>query len=176
LKRTSEDASLSIGLSADFLNVSASGTLDGSDQTFSLGAGVLLRPFAFIGMGYRMHNINQPSLDVIDGAGATELRRAQAVALSYYWQERLVVTAEVFQDVGFDSAWQTRGGVELRVGRYVSLRGGLVDARASAGIGLAWRDLAFDAAFRSHEGLGDSYVVTIRYAAGEARPLYGGAR
>jgi hypothetical protein len=176
LKRTSEDASLSIGLSVDFVNVSAKGAVDGSDNAFSLGAGVLLRPFAFIGMGYRIHNLNQPSLDVVSGAGTTELKRTQAIALSYYWQERLVVTAEVFQDVGFDTSWQSRGGVELRVGRYVSLRGGLVDARASAGVGLTWRNVGFDAAFRSHDGLGESYVLTLRYAHADARPSYGGAR
>jgi hypothetical protein len=176
IKRTSEDASLSIGVGVDFATVSAQGALDGSDQAFALNAGVLLRPFSFIGMGYRIQNINQPALDVVSGGGTTELKRAQAFALSYYWQERLIVTAELFQDVGFDSSWQSRGGIELRVGRYVSLRGGLVDAHASAGVGLTWRTVGFDAAFRSHDSLGESYVVTLRYAHANARPSYGAAQ
>ena len=161
LKRTSEDASLSIGVNVDIAMASASDPIDSDDATTAFGAGVLLRPFSFIGMGYSIRNINEPSLDLVEGGASTPLPRTQTVGLSYYWQDRLTVTAELFEDA--HSAWHSRGGVELRLGNYVMLRGGLESANAAAGVGLAWRSVVFDAAYLSHEALGQSYVVTLRY-------------
>lgn len=165
LKRTSEDASLSIGASVDVVGVSAYEAIDANDTAVAVGAGVLLRPFAFIGLGYNVRNLNEPSLDLVPGGGDTPLLRSQAIGLSYYWQERLTVTAEWFEQA---SRWSTRGGVELRLGPYVTLRGGLEAARAAAGVGLVWRSVGLDAGFLSHEALGQSYIVTFRYTRKEA--------
>lgn len=165
LKRTSEDASLSIGAGVDVDAVSAYESIDGNDTAIAFGAGVLLRPFAFIGLGYNIRNINQPSIDLVAGGGDTPLVRSQAVGLSYYWQDRLTVSAELFEQA---SEWSSRGGVELKLGPHVVLRGGLDAARACAGVGLLWRGVGLDAGFLSHESLGESYVVTFRYAKKEA--------
>ncbi|MCI0451452.1 MAG: hypothetical protein L0Z51_03545 [Candidatus Latescibacteria bacterium] len=171
LKRTSEDASLSIGASVDFASISARGAIDESDTAVSFGAGVLLRPFAFIGMGYNIRNISEPSIDLVaEGAASTPLLRAQAVGLSYYWDNRLTVTAETYEDA---SSWRSRAGVELRLGPHVMLRGGLEASRASAGVGILWRSVGFDAGFLSHEALGASYVMTFRYARKEPAKPYG---
>jgi hypothetical protein len=144
LKRTSEDASLSIGASVDWVGVSAYEAVDGNDSAVAFGAGVLLRPFAFIGLGYNIRNLNQPALDLVPGGGDTPIERSQAIGLSYYWQQRLTVTAEWFERA---SQWSTRGGVELRLGPHVVLRGGIAGARASAGVGLWWRSVGLDADF-----------------------------
>ncbi|HXV12824.1 MAG TPA: hypothetical protein VEC56_01330 [Candidatus Krumholzibacteria bacterium] len=173
LKRTSEDASLSIGASVDFARVSAAGSIDENDTAVSFGAGVLLRPFAFIGMGYNIRSINQPSIDLVEGGASTPLARAQAAGLSYYWDNRLTVTAETFEDA---SSWRTRAGVELRLGPHVMLRCGLESSRASAGVGILWRSVGFDAGFLSHEALGESYVMTFRYARKEPATPYGSTR
>lgn len=170
LKRTSEDASLSIGAGVDFASVSARGAIDDNDTAVSFGAAVLLRPFAFIGLGYNVRNLNEPSIDLVEGGGTTALTRAQALGLSYYWQERLTVTVETFEEV---SVWRTRGGVELRLGPHVMLRGGLDGARAAAGVGVSWRSMGFDAGFLSHDALGESYVMTFRYARREPANPYG---
>ncbi len=161
LKRTSEDASLSIGLSVDFAAVSAQGDVDANDNAVALGAALLLRPFAFIGLGYNIRNLNQPSIDLVPGGGDTPLARAQAAGLSYYWENRLTATIEMFQDA---TSWHTRGGVELQLGPHVVLRGGLDGADAAAGLGVSWHSVGFDAGFLSHEALGESYVMTFRYA------------
>ncbi len=171
LKRTSEDASLSIGVSADIAMASASDPIDSDDAATAFGAGVLLRPFSFIGMGYSIRNINAPSLDLVEGGATTSLPRTQTFGLSYYWQNRLTVTAEMFEDA--HSSWHSRGGVELRLGNYVMLRGGLESSNAAAGVGLAWRSVVFDAAYLSHDTLGQSYVVTLRYMRREAARPYG---
>jgi hypothetical protein len=170
LRRTSEDASLSVGASVDVTSVSAHESIDAGDTAWSFGAGVLLRPFAFIGLGYNIRNVNAPSIDLVDGGGSTTLERAQAFGLSYYWQERLTVTAELFEDA---TSWHTRGGAELRLGPHVMLRGGLDGANAAAGIGLLWRSVGFDAAFLSHEALGQSYLMTFRYARQATEAPYG---
>jgi hypothetical protein len=169
LKRTSEDASLSIGASVDWVGVSAYESIDANDTAVAFGAGVLLRPFAFIGLGYNIRNLNEPSLDLVPGGGDTPLLRSQAIGLSYYWQERLTVTVEWFEHA---SRWSTRGGAELRLGPHVVLRGGLEAARAAAGVGLLWRSVGLDAGFLTHEALGESYVVTFRYARKEAPQPY----
>ncbi len=161
LKRTSEDASLSVGASVDIAMASASDPIDSDDTATAFGAGVLLRPFAFIGVGYTIRNINEPSLDLVEGGSSTPLARAQTVGLSYYWQDRLTVTAEMFEDAR--SAWHSRGGLELKLGPHIMLRGGLEAAHAAAGVGLAWGSMGFDAAYLSHDTLGQSYVVTLRY-------------
>ncbi len=162
LRRTSEDASLSIGASVDVAMVSAKGSVDDDDTAIGFGAGVLLRPFAFIGVGYNIRNANEPSIDLVEGAPNTPLTRVQAFGVSYYWQERLTVTVESFEDA--TSSWQSRGGIELRLGPNVMLRGGLDDTHVAAGLGVTWRAVGVDAAFRSHDALGDSYVISIRYA------------
>jgi hypothetical protein len=100
--------------------------------------------------------------------------RAQAVGLSYSWQERLTVTAETYEDAS--GIWRSRGGVELRLGPHVALRGGLEGGRAAAGLGLAWRNVALDAGMLAHEALGDSYVVTLHYAHDSARGRDGSLR
>ncbi len=160
LKRTSEDASLSVGASVDFAAVSAGDAIDANDNAIAFGASMLLRPFAFIGVGYSIRNINQPEIDLVAGGGATALARTQAAGLSYYWQERLIVTAEMFDDA---QSWHARGGIELLLGPHINLRGGLDGVSAAAGVGLMWGSVVFDAAFLSHEALGESYVVTLRY-------------
>jgi hypothetical protein len=161
IKRTSEDASLSVGASVDLAAVSAHDAIDANDTATGFGAGVLLRPFAFIGLGYSIRNVNTPEIDLVEGGGSTELARTQAAGLSYYWQERLTVTTEVFEDA---SSWHTRGGIELHLGPHINLRGGLDGVSAAAGVGLMWGSVAFDAGFLSHDALGESYVVTLRYA------------
>lgn len=171
LKRTSEDASLSVGASVDWDHVSAGSPVDATDDAVSFGAAVLLRPFAFIGVGYNIRNITAPSIDLVASGAGTTLDRAQTVGLSYYWQERLTATVEVFEDA--TSSWNTRGGVELQLGPHVMLRGGLDDVGAAAGVGLEWKSVGFDAAFLSHEALGESYVVTLRYLHPTSERPYG---
>jgi hypothetical protein len=171
LKRTAEDASLSIGASVDVATVSAAGEIDESDATVSLGAGVLLRPFAFIGVGYTIRNITAPDIHLVEGGPGTTLARAQAIGLSYYWQERLIVTVETYEDAS--SSWRSRGGMELRLGPNVRLRGGLDDEHVAAGLGIVWQSVGFDAALRSHDGLGESYIVSLRYARRAPETTYG---
>jgi hypothetical protein len=167
LKRTSEDASLSVGVNVELARVSAHAAIDESATAAGLGAAVLLRPFAFIGLGYSLRSANQPDLDLVAGGSVTPLRRTQAVGLSYYWQQRLAVTFETHEAA--DGAWRARGGMELTVNPHLALRAGLEDSRATAGFGVEWNRVVFDAAMRTHETLGASYLVSLRYslAAGE---------
>jgi len=161
LKRTAEDASLSVGLSLEAARVSAQGDIDDSAHALGVGASVLLRPFAFIGLGYSIHSINQPQLDLVAGGPSTPLRRAQVVGLSYYWNERLTVTVETHQAA--DGVWRGRGGAELTVSSYLALRAGLEGSDASAGFGVTWKRVGFDAAMRTDDVLGASYIVSLRY-------------
>lgn len=167
LKRTSEDASLSIGATVDLARVSVEAE-DATDETaVTFGASVLMRPFAFIGLGYSIRNVTEPAFDLIEGGGDTVLARAQAFGLSYYWENRLLATAETRQDAAGD--WKARGGLELRIERHVLLRGGLEGDHASAGVGIHTHGFTADIAMASHDVLGATYLFTLRYA----RPVEG---
>lgn len=171
LKRTAEDASLSIGVSVDVARVAVLAGIDESATAAAVGGSVLLRPFAFIGVGYAIRSINQPELDLVAGGAATPLRRTQALGLSYYWQQRLTVTIETHE--ASDGSWRGRGGLELVVNPHLELRGGLDDSRATVGFGVEWGGIAFDAGMRTHESLGASYVVTLRYSRPRTEVPYG---
>lgn len=162
LKRTSEDASLSVGATLDAARVSVSGNHDASDTQVTFGASVLLRPFAFIGLGYSIRNVTEPSFDLVEGGGNTALSRAQAVGLSYYWDQRLLATIETRQDA--DGDWKTRGGLELRIENHVLLRGGLDGDHVTTGVGINARGFSLDLAMSSHDELGATYLFTLRYA------------
>jgi hypothetical protein len=161
IKRTSEDASLSVGATVDLMRVGVAGTFDTAETAVTGGASVLLRPFSFIGVGYSIRNIIEPSFDLVEGGGDTELARAQAVGLSYYWDQRLLATVESRQDA--DGDWKARGGLELRIENHVMLRGGLDGDRVTAGAGVAARGFTLDLAMSSHDDLGATYLFTLRY-------------
>jgi hypothetical protein len=162
LKRTSEDASLSIGANVDLAHVSTEVAQSASPTAITFGASVLLRPFAFIGLGYSIHNIVEPSFDLIEGGGDTKLSRQQAFGLSYYWQQRLLATIEGRQDAEGD--WNTRGGLEVRIENHVFLRGGLDESHATVGAGIAARGFTVDLGMASNDDLGATYLFTLRWA------------
>jgi len=168
LKRTSEDASLSIGANVDFARVSTQAVGSEAHSAVTFGASVLLRPFSFIGLGYSIHNIIEPSFDVIEGGGDTTLERAQALGLSYYWQDRLLATMETRQDSEGD--WKTRGGLEVRIENHVFLRGGLDESHLTAGAGIAARGFTVDLGMASNDDLGATYLFTLRWAKATVKP------
>jgi hypothetical protein len=162
LKRTSEDASLSIGANVDFARVSTEAEASDAQSAVTFGASVLLRPFSFIGFGYSIKNIVEPSFDLIEGGGGTTLERAQAVGLSYYWQQRLLATIETRQDS--EGSWNARGGLEVRIENHVLLRGGLDQSHLTAGAGIAARGFTVDLGMASNDDLGATYLLTLRWA------------
>jgi hypothetical protein len=162
LKRTSEDASLSVGATVDLARVGVAGSFDESATAVTFAASVLLRPFAFIGLGYSIRNIVEPAFDLVDGGGETELARAQAVGLSYYWEQRLRATVETGQDA--EGGWRTRGGIELRIENHVQLRGGLDGEHLTTGVGVSVSGITLDLGMTSHDALGATYLFTLRYA------------
>jgi len=170
LKRTSEDASLSVGATVDLAHVSVDSDVGGSHTAVTCGASVLLRPFAFIGLGYSIRNLTEPSFDLVEGGGKTTLSRAQAAGLSYYWGDRLLASVESRQDA--DGDWKTGGGLELRVENHLMLRGGLDVDRVTTGVGIVARGFTADIAMTSHDELGATYLFTLRYTRPEPAAAY----
>jgi len=162
LKRTSEDASLSIGASLDLARVSTEAEASEARTGVTFGASVLLRPFSFIGLGYSIKNIIEPSFDLIEGGGDTALGRAQTFGLSYYWQDRLLATLETRQDA--EGGWNGRGGLEVRIENHVFLRGGLDQSHLTAGAGITARGFTVDLGMASNDDLGATYLFTLRWA------------
>jgi len=161
LKRTSEDASLSVGAFVDLVRVSASDRFNASDGAALLGLSAHMRPFPVIGVGYTIRNINETTLHLVDGGVGTALERQQSFGGSWFWDQRLIVSYERRQDsVG---EWHNHGGIEFTFEQYVTLRTGISGRDASAGFGLAYRGITFDVGVSSHDVLGATYVVSFGY-------------
>jgi hypothetical protein len=161
LKRTSEDASLSVGAFVDLVRVSESDRFNSSDGAALFGLSAHMRPFPVIGVGYTIRNINETTLHLVDGGVGTTLQRQQSFGGSWFWDQRLIVSYERRQDsVG---EWHDHGGIEFTFERYVTLRTGISGRNASAGFGVAYRGITFDVGVSSHDVLGASYIVTFGY-------------
>lgn len=166
LKRTSEDASLSVGAFVDLVRVSESDRFNSSDGAALLGLCAHMRPFPVIGVGYTIRNLNQTTLHLVDGGAGTPLERQQSFGVSWFWDRRMIVSYAYGQNsVG---EWHSHGGIEFTFERFVTLRSGISGRYASAGFGLAYRGITFDVGFTSHDVLGATYLVTFGF--GPPRP------
>lgn len=160
LIRTSEDASLSAGVSVDLARVSVQEGFDASQSEVTGAASILLRPFPAIGLAYVMRNIREPSFDLVPGGGVTTLERTQSWGVSYVWHQRVALSYERRNDTG---RWRDHLGVEVDLVPGLDLRTGVARGAASGGVGLSWGAVTLDAGFSSHEYLGSSYVLTVGY-------------
>ncbi len=161
IMRTSEDASLSVGINVDFARVAVEDRFDVSESNVTGGASILLRPFPVIGLAYTTRNLSEPEFDLVPGAGKTTLRRVQTWGVSYWWHRRVTVVYERRNDTGHG---EDHFGVEFDMGPYLDVRAGLARGQAAGGIGIEWNNVGLDAGFSSNEFMGASYVVSVRYA------------
>jgi hypothetical protein len=157
---TTQDASLSVGLSLDFLRASADQT-GLSDNLVTGGLGVLLRPFPSIGIGYTIRNLHQGNIHLLEGGPGTEVRRQQAWGLALTWNNR--VSVNVQRSPTAVGQWRNHAGVEVTAHRNLYLRGGMNGRFATGGFGVWWRGIRADVAVSSHDRLGATYVFTIGY-------------
>jgi len=158
ITRTSEDASLSVGIALDASRAAVSERFDESDTAFSLGGGVLLRPFPMIALAYNVRNANAPRIHLVSAAG-TELHREQSWGMSWYWNDRVTISMEQ-RRVG-NRAWTTRGGVEVALPGSAALRSGISQGRGTFGIGMVSGRYGFDFAYLSGGRLGSTAMVTL---------------
>lgn len=167
LIRTSQDASLSVGAGLDIARVAYTGDAGGASATVVSGTlAVLLRPFPFIGAGYTVRNLGEPSFDfaLVPGSsgstiGRTRLEATHAFGFAYHWEEKFSVVYE--RQRGQDARWTDRIGVEIRAGDHLRVRSGLVDADVTGGVGVLWSNVTIDAGVTSHDALGLSYLVSV---------------
>jgi hypothetical protein len=157
---TTQDASLSVGLSLDFARVAADAT-GSSDNIVTGGFGVLLRPFPMIGIGYSVRNLRQGDLHLLDGGPGTRLFRQQAWGFSYKWHDRVTLVLERRQAA--DKQWRNHAGLEIVTHPNLHLRGGVDGRYLTGGFGILWRSIRLDVAMASHEMLGSTYVLSIGY-------------
>ena len=157
---TSQDASLSIGASVDLMRASAAA--DGrSDNLFTGGLGILLRPFPSIGMGYSVRNLVTGDIHLLDGGPGTSVRRQQAWGLSIKWNSRVSLDLDRRQDAAGE--WHDHAGVEIIAHPNLHLRAGMDGRHATAGFGVLWRGVRADIGVASHAHLGATYVFSIAW-------------
>jgi len=168
LIRTSQDASLSVGAGLDISHVAYTDEGGGASATALSGTlAVLLRPFPFIGAGYTVRNLGEPSFDFAvlapgsDGSALdrTQLKTTHAFGFAYHWQELFSVVYE--RERGQDARWSDRFGVEVRAGDHLRARSGLAGADVTGGVGVLWSNVTIDAGVTSHDMLGLSYLVSV---------------
>jgi len=168
LIRTSQDASLSVGAGLDIAHVGYTDDAGGASATVASGTlAVLLRPFPFIGVGYTVRNIGEPSFDFgqvssgsgISAPGQTPLEATHAFGFAYHWEEKFSVVYE--RERGQDARWTDRIGIEVRAGDHLRVRSGLVGADVTGGLGVLWSNVTIDAGVTSHDVLGLSYLMSV---------------
>lgn len=157
---TTQDASLSVGVSVDFYRAAAEATGQ-ADQVTTGGFGVLLRPFPMIGIGYSVNHLFEGDIRLLDGGPGTEIRRQQAWGLSYKWNNRVTLALETRQSA--EGEWRNHAGVEIITHPNLHLRGGVDGRNMTGGLGILWRGVRLDVAMVSHDGLGATYVLSIAY-------------
>lgn len=170
LARTAQDASLSVGASVDIIRVAASGPFDATTTAATLGLSILLRPFAPIGIGYAVRNVNEATLHLVDGGVGSDLNRKHTFGFSYHWDNRVVASFDRAQES--DGEWRNHAGIELNLADHLALRSGLDGRSASLGLGVGWSDMTVDLGVAAHELLGESYVITVGYGRGGRRGGY----
>jgi len=160
LVATSQDASLSIGLSVDYMRASAD-RLGSSDDLLTGGFGVLLRPFPSIGLAYAMRNVRRGDIHLLEGGPGTDVKRQQAWGLAVKWHNRVAVNVERSQAA--TGEWRNHAGVEVIAHPNLHVRGGMDGRFVTGGFGVLLRGIRADVAVSSHDRLGASYVFTIGY-------------
>lgn len=175
--RTSQDASLSVGGGIDIARVAYADPVDASATVVTGSLSILLRPFPFIGAGYAVRNIGEPSFDFALPAwsnpsgiepGTARLEATHTFGFAYHREGMFSVQYE--RERGQDGRWRDRLGIEAMAGEYVRIRGGLSGRDVTGGVGATWSNVAIDVGVTSHGALGLSYGVS----AGIALPAWGG--
>ncbi len=167
LVATTQDASLSVGLSLDYMRVSADQT-GASDQMVTGALGVLLRPFPSIGVGYAARNVLTGDIHLLEGGPGTGVNRQQAWGLSVKWNNRVTVSIQRGQTAARE--WRNHAGVEVVAHPNLSLRGGVDGRFLTSGFGLWWRAVRVDVSVVSHDQLGATYLFTIGYLPKKRNP------
>jgi hypothetical protein len=160
LVATTQDASLSIGASVDYLRAEdvESGR---SDDLLTGGLGVLLRPFPSIGVAYAIRNLHSGTIHLLEGGPGTEVNRQQSWGLAVKWHNRVAVNGQRSQSA--TGKWQNHAGVEIVAHPNLHLRGGVDGRYLTGGFGVVWRGIRADVAVSSHDQLGSTYVFTLAY-------------
>lgn len=157
---TTQDASLSIGVTVDLARAEAEATAL-SDNVFTGSVGVLLRPFPMIGIGYSLRNVVEGDVHLLEGGPGTRLRRQQSWGLSYKWADRVTVSVDRNQTA--IGEWRNHGGLEILLHPNLVLRGGVDSPHVSGGFGVLWRAVRVDLAMSSHRHLGSTYVLSVSF-------------
>lgn len=160
--RTSQDASLSFGGSIDIARVSYQDRFVDSRSVVTGSAGVLLRPFPIIGVGYCVRNLVPRTFDFLDGGGETRLERTHVWSLAYHWDNRVSIVFDRGRDQR--ARWSNRIGIEVFALPGLVLRSGVNDQGVSGGIGIERSGVRIDAGLSSHDVMGMSYVISAGYS------------
>ena len=163
--RTSQDASLSVGAAVDIGRVAYTEEGGVSETAVAGTLSVLLRPFPFIGAGYTVRNLGQPSFDFTNTAqggavtGGTTLHATHAFGFAYHWDH--LFTAIYERERGQNGVWRDKLGVEVKAGDSLRLRSGFTRDDITGGVGVSISNVSIDASVTSHDALGLSAVVSV---------------
>lgn len=130
---------ISVGASAAVGRASRGGTAcsaeGGSCRSGSSGArvtadaGFIVRPLPVIAVAYSASNVF--GVDASGGGGGSPWRRLQQWGVSYFWQERFVLS---FAEEHADGVWTLHYGINVKTAVPIELMAGFSDERASGGI------------------------------------------
>jgi hypothetical protein len=153
---TGRPPSYYFGLSAKVISTKV---YEYSDGGFGLDVGFLLKPTGPLKVGFAIENVVSPQITLVEHGDSYPVRGRAGFA--YDLAGYGVVTTEVRADDDGDYEFAVAG--ETRPVKMLALRGGYeaVYKTWAAGIGVSVSSILADFAYRPHDELGDSYIVTV---------------
>jgi hypothetical protein len=130
-----------------------------SDGGFGLDVGFLLKPTELLKVGFAIENVVSPQITLVEHGDSYPVRGRAGFA--YNAGDYGVATAEIRVDDDSDYEFAVAG--EVRPANMFAFRGGyeVVYKTWAAGIGTKISSILADFAYRPHDELGDSYIVTV---------------
>jgi len=130
-----------------------------SDGGFGLDVGFMLKPVNPLKVGFALENVVSPQITLIEHGDSYPVR--VRAGLAYYVGRYGFASVETRVDD--DSDYEVAVAGEARPIEMLAFRGGYeaVYKTWAAGLGIRVSSILADFAYRPHDELGDSYIVTV---------------
>ena len=128
--------------------------------------GVMARLSQRLTVGWVVRNVTKPTWDLVGGDGGTRLRTVTEGGLSYRWHPESLLSLGLVESN--DGSLAPVAGSEILFYDVFALRVGVGDRQFFGGIGVITDHVVVDTAFSTHNTLGISTMLSLRFRLGDA--------
>ncbi|NNF07853.1 MAG: conjugal transfer protein TraF [Candidatus Eisenbacteria bacterium] len=159
---TGDNSRIYVGGAAKLASVSISipGRDFGTETKVTADLGLMVQQGRQLRLGLVHRNFGEPSFDFIEGGESTQMPASFEFAASYHWRPESVIHLSRSEVAG-ESAWNYSG--EIWFYEVFAIRAGVFDEEFSGGFGLQGDQWNVDGAFLTHDSLGNTYRMSVRF-------------